>query len=157
MNKKKCYVLIVSRYFPKTHKRSGQETNFIKHILNGVKKHTIRMNFDLWESRVKEIDQGRAYVSIRYWEGKPYRSKQIEVAKFYDLGLQKLQKSMIGWCIDNYDSELTTGELAKNDGLTGNDFRGWFKEIPEEALAILHFTNFRYKNSKNTKSSLILK
>jgi hypothetical protein len=34
--------------------------------------------------------------------------------------------------------------VARNDGLTLDEFYEYFKDYPEGALAVLHFTDFRY-------------
>ena len=75
----KTYVITISERFPKTHKRAGELTMFPTSINNGTKIHTIRSNYDFWEKRIKEIQKGNAYLSIRVWEGKPYNSKQKEL------------------------------------------------------------------------------
>lgn len=148
-SKKKCYVLIVSTQFPKTHSRSGEPTEFIEKILAQVKKHTIRMNYELWRKRAEEINNGKAYLSIRCWSGLPYRSPQVEVVEFSSIGIQKLEGNILGWFIDDYDSDISSKQLAENDGLNYEDFKSWFPKIPQEPMAILHFTDFRYTNSKN--------
>ncbi|WP_299129430.1 hypothetical protein [uncultured Winogradskyella sp.] len=153
MKKKKCFVLIISERFPKTHPRAGEETKFYKKILQLLKKHTIRMNYELWKNRVELINKGEAYLSIRTWSGKPYRSPQVELIDFHNVGLQKLEANIMGWFIDDYDSEITTKELSENDGLSLDDFKSWFKKIPQEPMALIHFTDFRYPNSKNESVS----
>ena len=52
----------------------------------------------------------------------------------------------------NFDCEknvyLTREELAKNDGLSLEDFTAWFKGYDlSETMAIIHFTPFRYDNT----------
>ena len=154
----KTYVLTVSRFFPKTHKRAGEKTNFsqklqlgIKNIPNSVmydeecdlimdrKIHTIRANYPLWKKRISEIQNGNAILSIRYWSGKPYKSKQVEITqldKNSGVGVQEL--------VYGYDKTLIK-ELAMNDGLSLEDFQEWFKKYDlSKPLAIIHFTRFRY-------------
>lgn len=77
----KTYVIILSEKFPTTHPRKGQETEFGRSFLNGKKIHTIRWNFHLWEKRLKEVQEGRAVLSIRQWTCAPYRSPQKELAR----------------------------------------------------------------------------
>lgn len=100
----KTYVLTVSRYFPTTHKRKGERTSFVCKILHAInfdeagnglykicsnecetscfrrlidpKIHTIRANYDLWAKRIKEVQEGKAILSIRYWSGKPYHKDE---------------------------------------------------------------------------------
>ena len=173
----KTYVLTVSRFFPKTHKRAGEKTNFsqklqlgIKNIPNSVmydeecdlvmdrKIHTIRANYPLWEKRISEIQNGNAILSIRYWSGKPYNSKQVEIMqldKNSGVGVQELDLSVfkeLGMCFINYNELTFSGskqvnhkELAKNDGLSLKDFKEWFKSYDlSKSIAIIHFTAFRY-------------
>jgi hypothetical protein len=173
----KTYVLIVSRQFPKTHKRAGEQTFFVEKIYSAFKSlvpcehcfrsssckiiggkncmvdamefvhklHTIRANYELWKKREKEINEGKAILSIRYWSEKPYRSKQVEICQLDKIGVQKLDATMLGWFIDDYDSDCTTADLAKNDGLSFEDFKEWFKNYDlSEPMAIIHFTDFRY-------------
>ena len=173
----KTYVVIVSCYFPKNHQRTGEKTNFsqklqlgIKNIPNSVmyneecdlitdrKIHTIRSNYPLWSKRISKIQTGEATLSIRYWSGKPYNSKQIEICKLdknSGVGVQELDLSVfkeLGMCFINYNELTFSGskqvnhkELAKNDGLSLKDFKEWFKDYDlSQSMAIIHFTSFRY-------------
>lgn len=157
----KTYVLTVSIYFPKTHKRAGEPTYFKEQILTALmeyknghglkeKKHTIRMNYLLWAKRIKEVQEGKAILSIRHWSGKPYNSKQVEICqldKNSAIGIQSLQMTDLGWFVDEYDSDYTTLDFAKNDGLEPMDFSEWFRgkiSIDMEPMAIIHFTKMRY-------------
>ena len=109
MSKIKTYVLILSEFFPKAHRKAGMVTCFkyelylgqgnnldcatpqglsgfnlsnCKNCIGKTKKlHTIRANYPLWEKRIKEIQEGHAVLSIRQWSGNPYRSKQVEIAR----------------------------------------------------------------------------
>ena len=149
-NYMKKYVLTVSERFPKTHNRAGEMTYFPTKIKDYEKIHTIRANYDLWKKRFEEIEKGNAYLSVRVWEGKPYRSKQLEIFR-YDkgrkIGVQSLQMTPLGWFVDGVDSEYTSKDFAKNDGLELPDFYEWFRgkiTIDMEPVAIIHFTDFRY-------------
>lgn len=162
----KTFVLTISRNFPKTHKRAGEETLFIEKITCGtlypgecsgcdfksIKIHTIRSNYDLWEKRIKQVQEGKAVLSLRYWSDKPYNSKQVEfhrLDKDSGVGIQYLElrrfRDSLIPIIYNC-AELTTGiKVAENDGLTIEDFKEWFKNYDlTEPMAIIHFTNFRY-------------
>lgn len=155
---------MVSKVFPSTHKRKGDNTFFPEMILSGLKMHhkltstciskppekihTIRSNYNLWAKRIKEIQEGRAILSLRYWSEKPYRSKQVEICqldKNSGIGVQLLTEP------DNFvyalinGKALNWGEVAKNDGLSFNDFCEWFKHYDlSKPMAIIHFTDFRY-------------
>ncbi len=37
-------------------------------------------------------------------------------------------------------------EIAKNDGLSFEDFCEWFKVRNKKPMAIIHFTDFRYEH-----------
>ncbi len=150
----KKYVLIVSEKFPKTHQRSGENTNFIAQIKNalkkhltqekvGIKRHTMRGNYELWKKRIDEIQAGKAYLSVRIWTGKPYNSKQKEILQLTEVGIQKLESWHFFYAIDNIESKITTEDLSVNDGLSCDDFQDWFKKA-KYPMAIIHFTDFRY-------------
>ena len=165
----KTYVLTVSRVFPKTHARSGDPTNFREKILSGLdrdselvatcfqkppkKLHTIRANYHLWKKRIDEVNAGEAILSVRYWSGKPYNSKQLRIVEFdkdSGVGVQKL------WFLDaniNYPHlalmsdvlGLRVSTIAKNDGLSLKDFLEWFRKYDlSKPMAVIQFTSFRY-------------
>ena len=101
----KRYRLGVSKTFPATHPRKGEQTWFVEKInevmipishnaIMGKKIHTIRSNYPLWEKRMKEVQAGRAVIELFYWEGKPYHSHQIVFAtldKDSGCGVQELK------------------------------------------------------------------
>lgn len=145
----KTYVITLSRNFLAYHKRAGEETHFKEKFLSGEKLHTIRANYPLWEKRIKEVQDGRAILSIRQWTGKPYRSKQVEIATLTaenGVGLQRLEFTDCRLRFPYTDSEWTSMvSLAKNDGLSLNDWVDWFGGYDlSEPMAIIHFTKFRY-------------
>lgn len=145
--KKKVFVLTVSKEFQSTHPKKGQPTEFVDKIICGSKIHTIRANYDLWKKRIDLVNEGKAILSLRYWSGKPYNSKQYEFMILTKVGIQKLQwKLFKGWYID--DKSTFPGlefEIAKNDGLSYQDFYDWFFPWPTDPCAIIHFTELRYK------------
>lgn len=149
MEKIKTYVIALSQHFLATHKRAGEPTDFKEKFLNGEKIHTIRANYPLWEKRVKEVQEGRAVLSIRQWTGKPYRSKQVEIAMLTaenDVGVQKLEfyNNTLGLCHIGIVYQRKY-ELAHNDGLSFEDWEEWFKGYDlSKPMAIIHFTKFRY-------------
>lgn len=144
-NKIKTYVLLVAKYFPAYHKRAGEPTGFMNLIWKDEKLHTIRKNYELWKKRSEEINNANAILSVRQWIDKPYRSPQKEEFRQYELRVQKLEQSILGWCIDDIVTDYTRKDFAKNDGLSLQDYNNWFNILSEEPLAILHFTqNFKY-------------
>lgn len=139
------YVLTVSDFFPKTHNKAGLPTGFINAISRLNKIHTIRGNYELWAKRAERINKGYAVLSVRYWTGKPYNSKQREVFVFEKIGVEKLQLDVLGWFINDIDSDYTIKDFAKNDGLSEDDFKSWFKgQDFTKPKAIIHFSEFRY-------------
>ena len=152
----KTYVLTLSKVFPKTHARAGEPTEFREKFLKKEKIHTIRANYELWRKRIKEIQAGRAVLSVRQWTGKPYASPQKEIAKLTaedGVGLQKLEilPNKCAFNILNVESRgilcktLKADILARNDGLSLDDWREWFKGYDlSKPMAIIHFTKFRY-------------
>lgn len=167
----KTYYLTLSQTFPATHPRKGEPTGFAENVafkthleldktiggyrnMQGSKLHTIRANYPLWAKRFEQINRGKACLSIRQWTGKPYASKQVEIARLTkddSIGIQKLEFvpccGIIGATvvIDGEDKFMSKITLAANDGLTHDDWLDWFKSYDlSQPLAIIHFTNFRY-------------
>lgn len=150
----KTYVIIVSSTFPLTHPSAGEPTNFPGMILNKQKKHTIRGNYDFWKKRIDEVNEGKAYLSVRTWEGKPYRSKQLEIARFYKehgIGVEKLSllngRLMFPCVLLEHQRSLliSASDLAHNDALSLKNFVEWFKDYNlSQPMAIIQFTGFRY-------------
>lgn len=143
------YVLTVSQKFPATHKKAGQPTGFPLAIKHYDKIHTIRGNYDLWAKRFEKINAGKAILSVRIWEGKPYASKQLEIFKYdytHKIGVEKiLFDDYLYSCQINEKRFGNMWELSKNDGLSDEDFEHWFKKYDlSKPMAIIHFTDFRY-------------
>lgn len=144
----KTYVITLSRVFPKSHIRAGEPTGFKDKLLNGTKIHTIRSNYPLWKKRIDEIQKGDACLSIRQWTDKPYRSKQIEIARFTKddgIGLESITLPEIYDLVDVFNDYPG---LDTNDGLTREDWLHWFSGYEtNKQMPIIHFTGFRYKKS----------
>ena len=174
----KTYVITLSRHFLANHKRAGEETHFKEKLLLGQscpdcaspqdlsginisdcnscvrvcsfpKLHTIRANYPLWEKRIKEVQEGRAVLSVRQWTGKPYRSKQVEIAMLTaenGIGIQRLDifDFMRPTKVDSSQLVDLTN-LANNDGLSFSDWYHWFRLADViKPMVIIHFTKFRY-------------
>jgi hypothetical protein len=149
MKKLKTYVLTVSQVFPSYHPQKGELTNFPCSILSLTKIHTIRQNYELWKKRIDEVNAGRAVLSIRYWDGKPYKDRQVEfqrLDKDSGIGIQKLTEMSFSDNTAFIDgvSPLHLEAVADNDGLTLQQFKDWFRTPNSEPMAIIHFTSFRY-------------
>lgn len=155
----KTYVITLSRYFLANHKQAGEETHFKEKFILGqgltdydtpsmAKIHTIRANYHLWEKRIKEVQDGHAVLSIRQWTGKPYRSKQVEIATLKagsGVGIQLMELTNdLSECIVG-DHRHSYVSVAKNDGLHPADWLDWFSCYDlSKPMAIIHFTKFRY-------------
>ena len=150
----KKYIITLSKFFLKQHIRAGEETGFKDSFLKGKKVHTIRANYNLWEARIKEVQEGKAVLSIRQWSGLPYRSKQDEItelSKEDGVGIQKLtfNKDSNGeFFLEDFDIDgkyIDFDKLAANDGLLTEDWFRWFKRYDlSKPMAVIHFTSFRY-------------
>lgn len=65
MTRKKV-ILTLSRVFPQTHSKKGINTLFAVNLFAGRKIHTIRTDEkELWEQRVKDINEGRKLLCVR--------------------------------------------------------------------------------------------
>lgn len=148
--------ITLSKVFPATHSKAGEATNFRQKVINqfdGVdgKKHTIRSNYSWWARKFESISIGEMYLSLREWTGKPYNSPQEEWLQLHKIGLQQIE--MVYSSDDAYprvwidNKEVAIQEVAKNDGLSVEDFVEWFfgssKSNTFEGV-VIHFTDFRY-------------
>lgn len=141
----KTFVITVSKKFLAKHPFVGKPTGFKKKILTGEKIHTIRGNRKYWKGIVDKVNSNEAVLSVRQWKGLPYRSEQVEIARFKKLGYQKVAFAKnCGMTIDKkklFDRRQWT-RVAKNDGLTLEQFNDWFPTYFEGC--IIHFTDFKY-------------
>lgn len=145
-------IVSLCRVFPKGHRKAGEATDFEAKVKDGRKIHTIRYNGnDVWAKRFKDISEGRKYLSLRQWTGRPYNSEQREIAKVEKIGLQKVTMTYNSgdsipqvW-IDGKAQDIET--VAKNDGMTVEEFVDWFfgsrKENYFEGV-VIQFTDFKY-------------
>lgn len=150
---KRKVVITLSKTFPVCHKNAGEPTGFAESLDSGTKIHTIRRDEkSAWTDRVKDINSGKKYLSIRQWEGKPYNSKQQEIATLENVGIQNItitytSKDSLPLCwVDK--KQIPIEEVAKNDGLPVEAFVEWFFGSKNKATlfegVIIHFTDFRY-------------
>lgn len=153
----KRVIIVLSRVFPTYHPRRGEPTRFIEGL--GTRKlHTIRSGYDLWKHNLDKVIGSDFVLSVRQWTGKPYNSKQEEVARFAgnSIGYQRISMTYdpttdeLKAVIDGKRfTDLET--LARNDGLTLQDFKAFLfgatKSLDIQLFQgiIIHFTGFRYK------------
>ena len=148
----KTHVITVSVKFPKKGIVVPRPTGFKKKILSGDKKHTVRQNYDFWKKRIDEVNEGKAFLSVRQWSGLPYRSEQKEIKQFHkgEVGYQRVMVSKNAADIGiktskgyGFLSDKKIKKLAENDGLTLEQFQDWFKHGATDGI-IIHFTGLRY-------------
>lgn len=136
-------------------------------LISERKLHTIRNNKNnVWTKRMKKVLDGKAVIDLFYWKLPGGRwtkgNEQIVFAtldKDSGCGVQELgfyYTEFDGAMIDKPclildtedcqdDTPLDITELAKNDGLSIDEFKSWFKGYDlSEPLAIIHFGHFRY-------------
>lgn len=153
---KKKIIITLSKQFPMSLSRRGEPTEFKVKLEKGEKLHTIRRNYDLWKINAEKMERGNFYLSVRQWSGRPYNSKQVEIAQIdRPIGVQPIQLNY------HHDGGLMTAkildtgrlvdvaELAAHDGLSLEDFREWFfgsdpKEDKTFRGVVIHFTDLRY-------------
>jgi hypothetical protein len=106
------------------------------------KIHTLRRNYYFWHKF-----EGRD-VALFTWEGVPYRSKQRVFCVKHIYHVQWIMKERGCFYLPKGLCDLVYApieKLAKNDGLDDEDeFTEWFSGYPNDEMAILHFTEFRY-------------
>lgn len=152
----KRVILILSKVFPLYHPKRGKETGFADN-LEGMKIHTIRSGYDRWKHNLDKVISGDFALSVRQWSGKPYNSRQEELARFTGtrVGYQRISMTYepdtgeLKAVIDGKRfTDLET--LARNDGLTLDDFKSFIfgadKSLNKQLFQgiIIHFTGFRY-------------
>ncbi len=164
---KKTFVLMLSKTFLSNHPRKGELTYFIQKYLNGSKKHTLRGNYEYWKGVIDQVNAGKAVLSIRCWSGKPYRSEHFEIDQLEKVGIEKVsivktytkERCQVGELKEletEYKHSPLLFDIAKNDGLSYDDFISWFfpgKIKPYQMRifpgAIIHFSDLRYLPNKN--------
>lgn len=145
----KTYVITFSKNFPSYHTKKGFQTNFIDKILDKEKTTTIRTNFKRWNNIRRDVNNGSAILSLRYWSGKPYRSKQVEFALCSKLNTERVfitndhngfEMSING----NYCTEKQISDIGKSEGLSiDHDFIDWFNtdEFSGALISLLELTS----------------
>ena len=150
MQQKKV-ILMLGRQFPTGHPKQGQPTRFLDSIKEGSKIHTVRRMttvYNLWEKRMKDINSGQKYLSLREWTGRPYNSYQRELMQFDRIGLQRIHIELSGTPFALIDHRLVPIDiLAQNDGMETEDFLAYMSIGLKEPVfdgVVVHFTDYRY-------------
>lgn len=151
-SEKKKVVVTLCRVFPVTHSLARKPTEFEGKLKEHKKIHTIRYNKNgVWDKRYKDIASGKKYLSVREWTGRPYNSEQREFAQYDKIGLQHITMT---YGVDDAvpqiwidGKQIPIEIVAKNDGLTVEQFVEWFFGESKSNVfegVVLHFTSFRY-------------
>ena len=149
--KKKQIVLMIAKKFLAYHTKKGLPTDFEMKIKSKDKVHAIRANYELWKKKINEVKSGKAELVLKQWSGLPYRTKQEKIFiydKDDEIGVSKLTFSEKDGFKINDEVFVPAEILAKNDGLSIEDFQDWFKVFPTEPMAIIHLSGFRYTADK---------
>lgn len=158
MGKAHIYTMMFSTVFPKNHPSAGQPTNFPTLIQQGLKIHSIRSNYELWRDRAICAADGNCILSLRIWEDKPYRSKQVVLKNLHTFQVQKLRFHEGDICMPYIQQNetkpgcipmiypLSIKTLANNDGLSLKDWINWFETYDlTKPFALVSFTNHLYE------------
>lgn len=146
-------ILPLCKTFPATHKRAGEKTDFEGKIERKEKIHTIRHDAKgIWEKRFARIKAGAMYLAMKEWTGRPYNSEQRDLTQRTredGIGLQKIEMIYTEGTIlmAKVDDEFVDPAIiAKNDGLSLEDFIEWFFHGKAGSFSgkIIHFTDYRY-------------
>lgn len=139
-------VITLSRVFPKYHSRAGQPTFFPEKVWRSfldlsspmfpywMKDHPsgidIRDSYD-YDPKHHTIRSGKRWkdgdvASLRVWSGKPYRSTQIAIAPDVKVKVRDVEIDLSG--VIKVDGHVISADIvAKNDGLSLEDLREWFR------------------------------
>lgn len=146
-------VIMVAQRFPSYHPEKGNKTYFTEKIWKslwgqGVACHPFTADFTDFEPKHHTIRNGKRWhigdkFSLRMWQDKPYRSKQIQIApdleivKLWDIDISINEYGIKTISINNevfaIIGEQIIGndklwKLAKNDGLTTIQLHHWFEK-----------------------------
>lgn len=157
--KLKRYRLGVSRTFPSTHPRKGEETGFVNAILkslncpdctppdvedycNGcrtkIKRHTIRNNYELWVKRMVEVQAGRAVIELFYWSVKPYHKDKNGIGQVVFATLDKDS----GCGVQMVWFENNDVCIIENENYKERRFIQWSDLCKNDGLNIVDFENW---------------
>lgn len=153
---RKQIIIMLSRVYPKKHTKAGEPTNFGKLLEVGRKIHTIRGNYDLWKVNEEKMKSGKYFISVRQWSGRPYHSKQVEIAQIRTPILVQRMELRYNHRTDSITAETDDKrwvdwmQIAYNDGMNTEDFKEWFfgknqKEDKSFDGCVIHFKDgFQY-------------
>jgi len=152
-SKIKMAVLTLSKCFMAGHSNAGKQTGFAEKLESGEKRHTIRANYKWWARKAEQINAGKMVLCIRQWSGRPYFSQQVELKRLERVRLQHIviRHEWNADRISMHEVVYIDGrklsleeemELAKNDGLTYEEWLEWMCQHNRDLAdgVIIHFT-----------------
>lgn len=142
-------VITFSRQFPAKHPRAGEPTFFAEKIVRSLglhnqyiseQKHTCLNDFSmaLDEPKHHTIRAGSRWkvgdqFSPRIWSGKPYASKQIEIAPPITIvKIWRFEAFSELFLLNGKPFDVTSSDIPENDGLSTDDFLNWFDIHPKK-------------------------
>jgi hypothetical protein len=147
----------VQEYLPR--ERDGiLYPNCLRNQIITPKIHTIRANYPFWEKRIKQVQSGEAILKVCYWRdlrGQYLKGNElIEICQLdasSGIGVQEVFMYIdeVAWVWPEKTGKkhkcVSWEILCKNDGLSLEDFKEWFKHYDlYKPMAVIHFTKFRY-------------
>ena len=152
MNKSKIKIVNIPfmKYYAMASGFAGDPTYFEDKIVSGEKIHTIRKSYEYWASRIDNAQKNQESIyKLSLWSDKPYISKQYQAQTglasqlwYAPINFKKLNDEILLINDQEYPLEL----VAKNDGLSLEIFRDWFKSFVEvdKPSIIIGWTNNPY-------------
>ena len=161
-------VITFSRKYPAYHPRKGEPTFFVEKILHclpciqtvNIEQLVYDCDVELednYEPKGHTIRKGKRWktgdlASLRFWSDKRYNSPQVIFS--VDLPIRVFDVEM---CLDFFNLYLRIegkeyvhhihsvfAELAKNDGLSTDDFNSWFGDKPFSGQIICWDESIKY-------------
>jgi len=140
-----CFTLFIPKFFPKKHKKEGQETMFSKRLITGHMIQVVRKDYAYWLDVIRKVQNGEAYISVIEWEqNKTETQKEVlRLDASSGIEVQKVHYNKKNFYLRKV--RLCPDELAEKCGFnTTTDFKGYHKSFPISELALIQFTKFRY-------------
>lgn len=133
MSKPKIVNIPFMQYYAAASGYAGLPTLFEDKIVTGLKIHTIRKSYQYWATRIDNAQKcPESIYKLSLWSDRPYVSKQYQAQTglaqdlwYLPINFKKLNDEIL--VID--EQEFPLDIVAKNDGLSADIFRDWFKSF----------------------------
>ena len=151
-------VMLSKTFFPQ-HPKAGELTGFREKVLKGEKRHTCRCNYEYWKDRIATLNQkgsvqepildiGSGIVDVQQLV---MERRKLDEPEYVEVQPGMFQPRTAYEYFARVDGEPYDVEfIAKNDGLSLEDFKAWFNPVFDEekedrlTFAVIHFSTFRY-------------